>query len=638
MNTFNSILAAFLVVSCATGLSAQEYRSLDGYGNNFANPRWGSAGAEMPRFAPADYSDGVSAPTGINRPNPRDISNHIFDQKELKFDLVGLSDYVWVFGQFIDHDFALVFDDHEESAVVRVPMGDEHFDPESLGMAIIPMFRSQASAGTGISRQSPREHDNAISAFIDASGVYGSDEARAHWLRSFEDGKLKVSEGNMLPWNTTTGEYDAPVDPAAPLMADDTRANEKLYVAGDLRANENVLLLSMHALLVREHNRICDVKKAEHPEYTDEELYQEARRWVAAYLQAIVYNEWLPTMGIELPAYEGYDPFVRPDLFNEFSGAAFRLGHTMINSEIPRLDADGLSIPEGPISLKDAFFAPQQVKELGSLDPMLRGMSVQIQQDMDDKLIDDLRNFLFGLPGFGGLDLASINIQRGRERGLVDFNNMRLALGYAPYSSFDQIHSDPAVYQGLEHMYGNVNDIDLWVGLLAEQHIPGTMLGETITEIIRRQFTVLRDGDRFFYLNDDAFTSEEQERISSTTLADIIKRNSGVEKLPTNVFKAREFKDIDFERVDLEPVDMDVVAFPNPTVDILAFSTYSLTEADMDVIIYNPLGTIVYQDKVQIAEGVNNFTLDAFADYPAGAYLLVLQRGEESTSRTIIKK
>jgi len=626
------------IVFCVSLLCAQEYRSLDGYGNNFANPLWGAAGAEMPRFAPADYSDGVSAPTGINRPNPRDISNHIFDQKELKFDLVGLSDYVWVFGQFIDHDFALVFDDHEESAVVRVPMGDEHFDPESLGMAIIPMFRSQGSPGTGISRQSPREHGNAISAFIDASGVYGSDEARATWLRTFLDGKLKVSEGNMLPWNTTTGEYDAPVDPTAPLMADDTRANEKLYVAGDIRANENVLLTSMHALMVREHNRICDLKKIEHPEYSDEELYQEARRWVAAYLQSVVYNEWLPTMGINLPAYEAYDPFVRPDMFNEFSGAAFRLGHTMINSEIPRLGADGLSIDAGPISLKEAFFAPQQILELGSLDPMLRGMSVQIQQDMDDKLIDDLRNFLFGLPGFGGLDLASINIQRGRERGLVDFNNMRIALGFAPYSSFDQIHSDPAVYAGLEHMYGNVNDIDLWVGLLAEEHIPGTMLGETITEIISRQFTVLRDGDRFYYLNDEAFSQEEQDQISSTKLSDIIKRNSDVEKLPSNVFKAREFRDIDFERVELQEVDMDVVAFPNPTVDILAFSTYSTSESDLEIIIYNPLGEIVYSDQSLLRVGANNFTIDAFDGYPAGAYLLVLRRDAHSTSRTIIKK
>ena len=78
------------------------------------------------------------------------------------------------------------------------------------------------------------------------SAVYGSEEFRASWLRTFEDGKLKVSEGNLLPFNTVSGEFDDQVYIDAPTMADDVGFAPRLFVAGDVRANENVLLTAYH--------------------------------------------------------------------------------------------------------------------------------------------------------------------------------------------------------------------------------------------------------------------------------------------------------------------------------------------------------------------------------------------------------
>jgi len=637
VNMKKLIISLYSLAFLSVGWS-QEYRSIDGYGNNFANPNWGAVGAEMPRIAPADYSDGVSGPNGQNRPNPRDISNYLFNQEDNKFDETGLSDFIWVFGQFIDHDFALAFDDHNESAIISVPTGDPSFDPEGLGMAIIPMFRTMAAENTGTSRQRPREHFNSLTSFLDASAVYGSDLHRANWLRSFEDGKLKVSANNMLPWNTITGEFDAPVDPDAPDMADDTRLNSRLLVAGDLRANENSLLAAMHTLWVREHNRLCEEKLVQNPDLSDEELYQYSRRWVSALFQSVVYNEWLPTMGIKLEEYTGYDPFVDPTVFNEFTGAAFRLGHTMINSEIPRIDANGQSIAQGPIILKDDFFKPQNFLVIPTLDPLLRGMSVQVQQNMDNKVISDIRNFLFGEPGLGGLDLASININRGRERGLADYNSLRMSLAMNPVSSFEEINSDPEVYEALEHIYGNVNNIDLWVGLLSEEHMPNTMLGPTLVEILKLQFTNLRDGDRFFYLNDESFTPEEQEEITNTTMADIVKRNSGITVIPSNVFRAREFNDIVFEDVPVEEVNLAATVFPNPTTDLLAFSTYFDSAGDVDIIVYSPFGQIIHSGTKAVESGVNNFSLDILSNQVAGAYLLTIIKDGDKSSHTVIKQ
>jgi len=171
--------------------------------------------------------------------------------------------------------------------------------------------------------------------------VYGSDEAVANWLRTFEGGKLKTSEHNFLPFNTVDGEYDSAIDPAAPHMATIQQTGNKFFIAGDERANENMLLLSFHTLFVREHNRIVEELVIANPSWTDEQLYQHARKIVGGLMQVVTYTEWLPAMGVDVPVYAGYDSNVDPAISNEFSVAAFRMGHTLLNSKVPRMMNDG---------------------------------------------------------------------------------------------------------------------------------------------------------------------------------------------------------------------------------------------------------------------------------------------------------
>ena len=313
------------------------------------------------------------------------------------------------------------------------------------------MARSQAAEGTGVT--SPREHVNNITAFLDLSNVYGSDEYRANWLRSFEDGKLKVGAGNMLPWNTLDGNFNGNIDPNAPHMADDTRSLIKMYVAGDVRANENPLLIAYHTLFVREHNRLCDVEKDKHPGWNDERVYQRARKKLIAYYQKIIFSDWLPSLGVNLPTYSGYKENVNPQIYNEFSTAAFRMGHTLINSTLIRMDNDGEEIKSGNISLRDAFFNPLVVEYAGGIDSYFKGMATQVQQEFDCKVIDDVRNFLFGAPGAGGLDLASININRGRERGLSDYNTLRASLGMHRLNSFSELTEDAEGAGEMENLF-----------------------------------------------------------------------------------------------------------------------------------------------------------------------------------------
>ena len=519
------------------------YRTISGMHNNLDNPSWGAAHTNLLQVTELGFSDGYGALGGTTRPNPREISNDLFSQTGVLNDLFGLSDFVWAWGQFLDHDIGLTVDG-PEPLIIQVPVGDPHFDPFGMGQAIIPMQRNAIAAGTGTGEGNPRQYVNEITAFIDGSNVYGSDLEASHWLRTFSEGKLKVSTGNRLPYNTTSGEFEDPIDPDAPHMDNPTGISDVISVAGDPRAGENPLLTSLHTLFVREHNRQCDIILKDYPDWTDEQVYQHARKIVGGLIQSIVYDEWLPSLGLVLPAYSGYNQERNPQLMNVFTAAAFRLGHTLLTSTIQRLDNDGNVIPQGNISLRDAFFNPFVIQETGGIDPFFKGMAVQMQQRFDAKVIDDIRNFLFGPPGAGGLDLASININRGRERGLPDFNTVRENFGLPAYNFFQQINPDAAVFTRLLSIYADIDDIDPWVGMLAERPVPGSIFGSTLYAILTQQFTALRNGDRFFYLNDPVLTEEEKTYITTTTLRDIIMYNTDIDLMQDDVFGALPHEEI----------------------------------------------------------------------------------------------
>ena len=162
-------------------------------------------------------------------------------------------------------------------------------------------------------------------------------------------------------------------------------------------------------------------------------------------------------------------------------------------------------------------------------------------QENDVLLVDDIRNFLFGPPGAGGLDLASLDIQRGRDHGMLDYNAFRLAYGLTRLTSILQLTSDADVRATLVDLYGNVNSIDAWVGGIAEDHVPGSSIGAMVMASMVDQFTRLRDGDRLFYVGDlDLQTATFQAVIDldSITLAEIIRLNTTLTNLQDNVFFA----------------------------------------------------------------------------------------------------
>jgi len=191
--------------------------------------------------------------------------------------------------------------------------------------------------------------------------------------------------GDLLPCNTTTGNCKDEIDPHAPEMdgmISRSGALQKVFVAGDIRANEQPGLTALHTLFVREHNRICEELSAVNG-CNDEANYQHARKIVGGTIQAILYNELLPLLGVELDV-DKYLQSANGSIVNSFATAAFRLGHTMVTAEIPMIydDCNSSTAAIEMLPIKDAFFNPSIIEAEG-IDPILNGLKAQTQEAID---------------------------------------------------------------------------------------------------------------------------------------------------------------------------------------------------------------------------------------------------------------
>lgn len=478
----------------------------------------------MTRLVPCAYVDGISVPPMEGLPSARAVSNAVASQSGPLPSAQRLSDFFWQWGQLIDHDIILTHAQFPPVSInIPVPAGDPEFDPLGEGGKFIAMTRTEPMDGEG-----PREFANLITPELDASMVYGGhDEVRAAALRANDGtGRMATSAGGLLPLNDAGLANEDGGDPE----------EGGTYLAGDTRANEQSALTAAHTLFVREHNRVADEVRAAEPGLSGDDVYWRARRRVAAEMQAITYEEWLPLLlgPGAVPPYDGHKPGVSTAVTNEFGAACFRFGHTMLASALRRDTNEGPA-PEGPLPLRNAFFDSADIAAHG-IDSLLLGLARQVAQEVDLKVVDDVRNFLFGPPGAGGLDLFSLNVQRGRDHGLPRYVRMREAAGLSVPATFLEVTGGNAeTADALASVYDSVADVDLFVGGLAEPHAPGAAVGATFRYVIAEQFTRLRDGDPDFYL-----ASPDTAAAAGTRLADVVRRNTVATAIQDDAFVVPE--------------------------------------------------------------------------------------------------
>ncbi|MDG4758516.1 peroxidase family protein [Micromonospora sp. WMMD710] len=609
-------------------LGLWEVQSIDGSGNNRANPSWGKIDTIYPRVGPAWYADGISEI--VDLPPERYVSNRIFNDADVNlYSPNAVSQWGFVWGQFVDHTIAqrlgrrLVSPPGETR---NIPF-DNNDPMESFrnDIGIVPFDRSRPADDTGVT--TPREQINTVSSYLDAATVYSNSNERLDWMREGAvDGDVRNNKatllmpGGYLPRRDTRG--DAATAPNMVAGGQLFNTPEKAAVAGDQRANENPALLAIQTLFAREHNRIV----AQLPTWlSEQDRFEIARAVVIAEQQHITYTQFLPALGVDLPRYTGYKRTVDVSVSNEFATVGYR-AHSQIRGDF-RLEVEAgrydqqtldrlreldvevttegdtvrLMIPLG----EDAFFNPDLL-ELLELGPMLHGVGLRPQTRNDEMISNMLRSFPFFVPVPGNPtcaddpalppclpgrnDLGAIDIARSRDHGMPSYNDMRTAYGLPTKSSFaaitressESFPADPELTPGaeiddldsldftalynaagqrttaaaddavradrrtplaarLKAVYGSVDRLDAFVGMMAEPNLPGREFGELQLAIWKKQFTAMRDGDRFYYANDPllpliraAFKIDYR-----TSLGDIIALNTDIPRshLAADVFR-----------------------------------------------------------------------------------------------------
>ena len=279
------------------------------------------------------------------------------------------------------------------------------------------------------------------------------------------------------------------------------------YIAGDGRANENIALTGVHHVFHSEHNRLVEHTKAvilgsndpafisqwqfADGSWNGERLFQAARFGTEMQYQHLVFEEFArkvqPQVDIFFAATQVYDTEIDPSIVAEFAHTVYRFGHSMLTETVDRFDA-GFNVigdpnsadPAQQLGLVAAFLNPLEFAASGvtadqAAGALARGLSRQQGNEIDEFVTEALRNNLLGLP----LDLAAINIMRGRDTGVPSLNAARRDFYQGtgdsqlkPYESwvdFMQHIKHPASVVNFVAAYGTHSTITGAIGVAAKR-------------------------------------------------------------------------------------------------------------------------------------------------------------------------
>eukprot|EP00095_Tigriopus_kingsejongensis_P002148 maker-scaffold248_size238799-snap-gene-0.12 protein:Tk02148 transcript:maker-scaffold248_size238799-snap-gene-0.12-mRNA-1 annotation:"peroxinectin " len=476
------------------------YRTYDGVCNNLEHPFWGSFSHFFQRFLRPDYSDGRAIPRGSQYsfktgyvstlPNPRKISVNFHTNRNISDPTH--SHMLMQFAQFIDHDITGLARDDFDCCQPEFQKSFLCFPVDLRGDPIFSKFNRTCMT---LSRASWNcranlpwvEQFSGTTSFLDASTIYGSNQERAFLLRggdSRRDGKLfenpRLNRFN-IPTRLDLG------------MASELHESETDFISGDSRNIVQPTLLSLQNVFLLEHNRIAGGLlramrgKLDHLEayIKDEILFQESRRILIAQLQSIVYQEFLPSFiprhelqkhGVHFMADCEYQPQIDPTVRNEFSTAAYRFGHSLVQ--------DIFQGRKQPWRLSNGFADPTFATKHDGLgfENEISGVCSQSQQVSDRFVASELTNKLFANKKLLGqkkalqaaADLVATNIQRGRDHGLPGYNSFRKLVGLRRIQSLSDQPEEVSwpSWERLAKLYRRPDDIDIFTGGLAEDPLP----------------------------------------------------------------------------------------------------------------------------------------------------------------------
>src|SRR6056297_483014 len=410
----------------------------------------------------------------------------------------------------------------------------------------------------------------------------------------------------------------------------DNELLDRHFIAGDGRANENFGLTAVHHVFHSEHNRqvaemkqtiidsgelafvngwlatpITDAELATAtPDLLDWDggrLFQAAKFTTEMQYQHLAFEEFGRKIQPAIAVFTvNSSSEIDGAIFAEFAHVVYRFGHSMLTENVDTMDPNGVTMQNGLI---EAFLNPvafdndQTLTSDQAAGAVARGMSRETGANIDEFVTSALRDNLVGLP----LDLAALNIARGRDTGVPSLNaareqfynatgseflkpyenwaeyaanlkNPASVVNYiAAYGKHDTIVNaqtvvgkreaatdlvlggDGAPADRLDFVNGTgawagsetgINDVEFWIGGLAEEIMPfGGMLGSTFGFVFQHQMENLQNGDRFYYLGRTNGMNMLGE-LENNSFASMIVRNTdiadGGAHIPADIFASME--------------------------------------------------------------------------------------------------
>uniref|UniRef100_A0A671N5H5 NAD(P)H oxidase (H2O2-forming) n=1 Tax=Sinocyclocheilus anshuiensis TaxID=1608454 RepID=A0A671N5H5_9TELE len=488
-----------------------EVQRYDGWYNNLADHDRGAADAALVRLFPAQYTDGVYLPRQEPRlPNPRQISNIAMIGQSGLMSYRNRSVLSVAFGY---HVWSEISESRRpgcppEFMHIKVQKEDPIFGSNSSQPILLQFQRAEWDPSTGKSPNNPRTQVNHVTAWIDGSSIYGSSSSWCDALRTFSKGLLASGSSQDMPRRSSSGYlmWSAPDPSTSP-------GSQELYEFGNARANENIFTVTEGIIWFRYHNYLASKLHKEHPSWSDEELFQNARKRVIATFQVKQIHR--------LSA--GYQKYVDPGISAEFEAAAVRFGLTLAPPGVYKrytAQITFVKLLQITVDINPSLQSSQDVDEL------IMGMASQIAEREDNIIVEDLRDYMYGPLRFSRSDAVALTIQRGRDFGLPSYNQIRESLNMRP------------LLRKLAELYENdTSRLDLFVGgLLESQEGPGPVF----SSIILDQFERIRNADRFWFENiqNGLFTEEEIQAIRNTTFHNVLLDVTSAEEgdIQKNVF------------------------------------------------------------------------------------------------------
>ncbi|XP_013772431.1 dual oxidase-like [Limulus polyphemus] len=500
-----------------------ERQRFDGWYNNLAHPDWGSIESQLVRKTPPSYSDGVYMIAGRDRPSPRAVSQSVFkgdDGIPSERNLTALFSF---FGQVVSSEILMAGEPGcpIEFHKIKIDKCDDMYDKECQGGRYMPFHRALYDSKTGQSPNSPREQINLVTSWIDGSFVYSTSEAWVNSMRSFKNGTFRRNKDNNYPPKNIER---APLMNSPPAKYLGMLSPERMFLVGDPRSNQNPALLAFGILFFRWHNVLASRVHKEHPDWSDEEIFHRARQWVIASMQNVIMYEFLPALiGEEVTEYTGDNRWDGQCSFKKTQNGypALRLCSSWWESDV--------ILPESGV------------------EEIFMGLASQIGEKEDIILCSDVRDKLFGPVDFSRRDLGSLNIMRGRDNGLPDYNTVRKCYQLPGVSMWSEINPSlfkerPDLFKKIEELYGDIDNIDLFVGGMLEtkEGKPGPLF----KKIIKQEFEKIRDADRFWFENNrnGIFTPDEIQKIQGIRLYDILVNATNIQpgQVQEDVFKWKQ--------------------------------------------------------------------------------------------------